>query len=193
MSGKGYDFRSVETGQRLKLDAGLPVVIRFDGKLVTRDHKKYRLTDMEFTKCIFLAAAKRFKDLKCTIYAQLDEVNIIISGTEEFFGEYEDTDAMYCCCIELQRFLRTVKEQYPDTMFGCSVFNIPAGSGAEYVKDRQKMLYKTSVVYCAKDCMSPALYHGKDTKEILAAIEETGNGSLLKNRFFFSGLVRTYN
>lgn len=168
-------FQNIEQGFRRKLSADNPVVVRFDGKNVTKNHKKFHLMDTNgFTKTIFDAAIHISVGAECYIYAALDEVNIVYYNPIEFFGKTNDCDLLYSAVMILQDFLRWTRQIYPQVKFNVSVFNITVDQIEDYIKYRKQLAYTTAATYYAKENLSPALYHGKSAKTIIKNLEKNG-------------------
>lgn len=186
------DFRSLEAEQRIYLSDQDPLVIRLDGKNVTKDKAHYDLTEPEgFTKAILRAAKAAtlvfvppmaaemrhgigiVRNRGVLLFAMMDEVSIVFRTPCFFFRNFDDTNQIYDIGIFLQEFLSALHQdgRFLDTRFGISGFNIPAQKCREYIRWRRGLCKEAAVMYAAKRSSLPKeMYAGKSSGEILKAL-----------------------
>ena len=183
-------YKKEEEAGRVKLKRGLPIVLRFDGKNVTKDHKGYPLMEKDgFTSHIFEAAKAMMEGIPSYIYAVLDEVSVVVLDSERFWERFDDTDLMYCLSIMLQEFLLAASPSCKGTFFGCTIFQIEEGSPEGYIEERHSLGLANAIVYCAKEYRLPVYeYHGRDLEDILFSLQKAGHGDVLERKDFFNGL-----
>ncbi|MCD8368946.1 MAG: hypothetical protein LUC94_01200 [Clostridiales bacterium] len=192
MAQQTEDFRLLEAEQRIYLSDQDPLVIRLDGKDVTKDKVHYDLTEPEgFTKAILLAAKAAalvfvppmaaemrhgigiVRNRGVLLFAMMDEVSIIFRTPCFFFRNFDDTNQIYDTGIFLQEFLSALHRdgRFPDTRFGISGFNIPAQKCRDYICWRRGLCKEAAVMYAAKRSSLPKeIYAGKSSGEILKAL-----------------------
>ena len=165
-------FQALEKSQRLYLQENKPVIIRLDGKDVTKNHKDYPLIPwVPFRKAVFDAAEAvasmyaRFTGKQ--VYSAMDEASIIFHDTGPFWKKFDDTNAIYAVAIILQQFLAEYKRHNGpgDTMFGISIFNVSRKDIEEYIALRKQLAFNTAAVYLAKEMGRKDLYHRISDKE----------------------------
>lgn len=183
-------FRNIEKSFRRQLSAEAPIVVRFDGKNITKNHKKYHLMDVDgFTRTIFDAAVTLAKDTESLIYAALDEVSIVFLHPLELFGRTQDRDLLYSAIMILQDFLQLTAKKYPEVKFNVSVFNIPNNAGLKYIAYRKHFAFSTAVTYYAKEYLHRSEYVGKNESEILETLKRCGYDITSKNiKLFLNGM-----
>ena len=155
-------FSDIERAQRVYLDPALPLVIRMDGKGVTRDHEVYHLIPCAEWRGPFFEAAKQTvehygSELRGTgsavIFCGMDEINIIYSRGSDFLGLFDDTNAIYAAVMFLQEFTRRLRRMKGrETDFGISIFSIQPGQEEEYLSLRAAYVRKSALDYIAKVC-----------------------------------------
>ncbi|MCD8082357.1 MAG: hypothetical protein LUE86_02230 [Clostridiales bacterium] len=186
------DFRSLEAKQRIYLSDQDPLVIRLDGKDVTKDKIHYDLTEPEgFTKAIFRAAKAAtlvfvppmaaemrhgigiVRNRGILLFAMMDEVSIVFRSPCFFFKNFDDTNQIYDTGIFLQEFLSALHqdERFSNTRLGISGFNIPAQKCKDYIRWRRSLCKKAAIMYIVKQNKLPKeMYTGKSYEEILKAL-----------------------
>lgn len=189
---KSY-FKQIEQAQRFHLSDHSPIVIRLDGKDVTKNHKKYPLMRKNgFTESIMNAAKEITKDCNCIYFAMLDEVNIIFHDPVQFIEREADDDQMYGAVMFLQCFLDKVKCAYPEVRFNISVFNIKAGTEQKYITYRREFCKVASIVYVAKEYLEKEEYSHRDVRAVLQVLREKHLPNPIDNpelHWFFYGIL----
>lgn len=189
-------FQGIEKSYRRNLSTTVPIIVRFDGKNVTKNHEKFHLMDVDgFTKDILCAAKSMVNGMECTIYAALDEVSVVFHKPFEFFGKTQDKDLLYSAIMILQDFLRYTREVYPGLKFNVTVYNIGFDQIDSYIQYRKDMAYQTAVTYYAKEYLPPQTYVDKSTSYILEALRSNGRDLSSKEilRFFSGTVVYTHS
>lgn len=182
-------FKTVENKYRTQLSRKKPLVVRLDGKNITKSRHYDLMHENGFlatTEMIANALLKIFP--KCKIYIALDEINFIFTDPNVFFNRYEDTDAMYCANIFLQDFVKVFWNYYPEIKFGISVFNIDEDKIDSYIRYRKKCCYNAAIFYYAKRNLIKKNYVGKKLQEVVNFLQtENLYSDLEKNKTFLYG------
>lgn len=182
------DFPELEKEYRSFLSDSHPLVIRLDGKNVTKKHKKYPLTNEHgFTWHLYQTGKSLAANKNCLIYAGLDEISFLYPDPADFLFEFDDSNTMYCSAIFLQRFCQIFWKIYPNVLFGMSVFQLPRAEDCpDYIAYRKKLVYWAALTWLAKEYLSKENYHLKTEEEVYNVLEKRG---LLKARTsFLTGL-----
>ncbi len=190
-------FKTIELKYKYQLSKSKPIVVRFDGKNITKS-KQFDLSKKnEFTSALLSTTEQivnRFDS--CIAYVAIDEVNIIFTDPNDFFNYYTtNSDSLqYCLSMIQQDFLSIFWKHIPDIFFGVSIFNIPKEKVDSYIKYRKTSAYNVAVTYFAKRHFEKTLYQNKKQKEILSLIENSGitkqfynynhftNGTIIDNK-----------
>lgn len=186
-------FKKIEQNHRTQLNPHLPIIVRFDGKNVTKDHKRFHLLQPNgFTDAITSAAMRLAKYGNCVIYSYLDEVSIIFLEPQMFFLLTEDYDLLYSAVMILQKFKDYLPEEFKNVKFNISVFNIPQDQYFNYVLYRKHYCKESTLVYYAKEYFPPSFYRGKSRAELFEKLLCHGCTEIKSPelRWFFDG--RTY-
>ena len=193
-----YKLAEQEKRQRIYLDEELPLVIRLDGKNITKDHARMNLIYSGFTKYLFdscraLAAQKEYS---CEIYSVMDEASIVFQEGRDFFKDFDDTNQIYASNIFLQCFLSFFwqKEEYSDVQFGVSLFSLRGKEDTKlYIVERQRIGKIVAIDYYAKDRLPRNYYHQKSSEEIINNIKHYGlYRDFMWNEQFLAGLSSRY-
>lgn len=190
-------FQAIEKSYRRNLSTTVPIVVRFDGKNVTKNHRKFHLMNVDgFTKDILCAAKSMADGMECTIYAALDEVSIVFHKPFEFFGRTQDKDFLYSTIMILQDFLRYTREVHPDIKFNVIVYNIDFDQIDSYIQYRKDMAYQAAVTYYAKEYLPAKTYVNKSTSYVLNALKSNGydvsSKKILQKKSFSFSLAQLY-
>lgn len=201
-------FAESEEKQRSFIDPNGCLVIRLDGKSVTKNRKKYDLTDMSdsgFREALIQSAYRASKNYlkneqSIFMYTALDEISVVFPDAKIFLDCFDDGNTLYCGGVFLQQFLSVLwKNACTETFFGISVFSLPYKDGINYIKDRKDYLYTSSLIYLAKGLGLQKLYHGRygplNKKEILRRVSENKliTDEIKKNKRFISGDIVVCN
>lgn len=183
-------FKELEQNHRIFLSLKLPVVIRLDGKDITKNHKKYPLMDIHGFTCYLNKIGKKIVSRKtCMIYTALDEINFIFSDSREFFHAFDDTNSLYCAGIFLQQFCKEFWKYYPEVKFGISIFSIPKDKIDEYVNYRKELCKTAAVFYFAKENLTVQEYKGKTEQELIRYLKfKKLYSKLATHPFFMTGI-----
>ena len=167
-----------EQVSRIYLNPNKPVIIRFDGKDITKDHKNYPLTATNgFTYHAFLSGIHLLEDMpgkKGIVYAGLDEVSIAFTDPMIFWHSFEDSNKDYAMSVLVQRFVKYFYKYYPEVLFGVSMFNVDNTEDIyEYIHIRQMITSTNAITYLAKDFLPKEEYHDLSTDDILKNLTKT--------------------
>ena len=170
-------FKTIELKYKYQLSKKKPIVIRFDGRNITKSNT-YDLSKKNAFTSALLSATKIIVDKfeNCIAYVAIDEVNFIFSDPKEFFDMYTDnSDSLqYCLSIFQQHFLNIFWKEVPDVFFGVSIFNIPNDKIDSYLSYRKSSAYNVAVTYFAKRNIPKERYKNKKQSDILDCIKELG-------------------
>ena len=186
-------FKTIELKYKYQLSKSKPIVIRFDGKNITKSNQYDLSKKNDFTSALLSTTeqiVKRFNN--CIGYVAIDEVNIIFTNPSEFFDYYTtNSDSLqYCLSMIQQDFLSIFWKHIPDIFFGVSIFNIPNEKVDSYIKYRKTSAYNVAVTYFAKRHFDKILYQNKKQKDILLLINnENMNKELYEYKHFTDGTI----
>ena len=192
-------FKKLEKKYFLELSNSKPVVIRFDGKNITKSQKYNLSFENAFTTALLKTTKKlvnRFDG--CLAYVAMDEVSFIFKDLNILKNHYvKDTQSLqYFISMFQQEFVSIFWKHIPNIYFGVTIFCIPENKEKSYIAYRKSVCRNTSVVYFAKrnkDYNIP--YRSKPIKEILTEIKNLHldseltrfphfmNGTIVKNDF----------
>lgn len=185
-------FKEIEHNSRIYLDPSKPLVIRLDGKNVTKDKENYDLTFKDGYACEAMNSAIRtLKGFGCEaeLYSITDEISIIIYDSISFFRNFEEPNQLYCSVIFLQRFLSFFRTFSATTEFGISMFNLSVKDVSGYLKWRKEFGKNAAVVYAAKKFNIP--FHDRTNEEIIADIASVEPEWYETHMWFFEGITDT--
>lgn len=174
-----YKYAEQEKYQRIYLDKRAPLVIRLDGKNITKNHGRINLicsgfTEYLFESCKALAAKKEYS---CEIYSIMDEASLVFQEGTAFFRGFADTNQIYASNIFLQCFLSLFwqKEEYRNVQFGISLFSLYNKEDVGlYISERQRIGKIVATDYYAKDKLPQSHYHNKSSADIVSSIKHCG-------------------
>lgn len=156
------DLLLYEKGIRQKFTKEMPVLIRFDGKDVTKDKARWDLTDRGgFTYAVYhaAAAAGRKYDPEVHVFAILDEATLIFSNTEALLSYFDDGDVTYISGILLQEFLHALTKyratQDNPPMFGLTAVSVTQEYVSSYIQHRKHLAADACRIYYAKQVLGP--------------------------------------
>lgn len=184
-------FKTIENKYRNQLSKNKPLVIRIDGKNITKSWKYDLFHENGFLNITEMIARNMIKYFnKCKIYVALDEINFIFEDPNVFFDRYEDTDALYCSNIFLQDFVKIFWNYYPEVKFGISIFNIENDKINSYLKYRKSCCYNAAVYYYCKRNLPKDVYVNKKLSDIVKYLKENNLYQQLEdNKLFLNGKV----
>ena len=183
-------FKKIEQNYRTQLNPHLPIIVRFDGKNVTKDHKRFHLLQPNgFTDAITSAAIHLAEHGDCAIYSYLDEVSVIFLDAQDLFSLTEDYDLLYSAVMILQIFKDYLPEDLKKVKFNVSVFNIPEDQCFNYILYRRHYCEEASLVYYAKEYFPKNFYHRKNRTELFGKLLRHGHDEIISPEFrcFFKG------
>lgn len=169
-------FFQVEKKYNYQLSKSKPIVLRLDGKNITKSKNIDFSSPNKFSETLINVATEIINEFeKCISYVALDEVSFIFTDPNEFYQAFADkTDSLqYCLSIFQQYFLQKFWSKYPDVLFGVSVFNIPKDKTESYLKYRKSLCFNNAVVYFAKKHKNLFKYKDRKVKEIYEEIMES--------------------
>lgn len=169
-------FKTIELKYKYQLSKSKPIVVRFDGKNITKSNQFDLSVKNKFTSALLSSTEQIVKKFsKCTAYVAIDEVNLIFEDAKEFFDYYTtNSDSLqYCLSMIQQDFLSTFWKLIPNVFFGVSIFNIPANKVNSYIKYRKTSAYNVAVTYFAKRHFKKEIYQNKKQNEILSTIKQS--------------------
>lgn len=168
-------FKTVELKYKYQLSKKNPIVVRFDGKNITKS-KQYDISQKNQFSINLIETTKRIvKEFNhCIAYVAMDEVNFIFQEPKEFFDYYTDnSDSLqYCLSIFQQHFLSIFWKEMPNIFFGVSMFNIPKDKINSYIAYRKTSAYNVAITYFAKRHLEKSKYVNKKQVEILNEIKQ---------------------
>ena len=187
-----YKFSTKEKEQRIYLDKNLSLVIRLDGKNITKNHQGINLFTSNFTEKLHDVSKTVIEkeNLNCSIFSILDESSFVFQNGNDLFQKFDDSNQIYCSNIFLQWFLQEFWKikQYKNILFGISMFSLPKKDIEEYIKERKRIGELASLTYFAKEKMKPQYYHNKSKFEIKKNLQQFELfDELLDNPHFLTG------
>lgn len=184
----GY-FKNLENKYRAQLSKNNPLVIRLDGKDITKNFEKYNLMDPDgFTYSLYDTAKNVCSAYHCRIYAVMDELSIIFLNPHEFFSKFTTVDSLRCGCVFLQDFIEYYWEHYEHVKFKISIFSIKYDVIESYINSREKTGENTSVFYFAKHFLDKDEYTNKKKEDIVSVIKKKNlYNKYLENPNFSAG------
>lgn len=150
-----------ERNRRYKFYTGRDVLIRFDGKNVTKNKALYDLTDRygltrHMYDCAMQVGQSYDKDVH--VFAILDEVSMVFS-TDALFTKFDDRDVTYISGILLQEFVRKLTDSYgmtqPVPYFGLTALSILETDARSYTAYRRALAHDACEAYYLKQHMEP--------------------------------------
>ena len=193
------EFRRFEQKQIVRLKNNRSIVIRLDGKDVTKNKKKYDLSDLgNYRKHLLEAAGKTMTNYlqdteKCFIYTVMDEISFVFPNARTFLRCFNDGNIVYCSSVFLQQFLRNLPDPL---MFGINIFQYD--DIWEYIAWRKRIGYQCGLIYLCKK-YSKNYYLSEQRKELSTEeiIEKIRQDSkfyelVMGNQEFLSGKTVKY-
>ena len=165
-----YKFADIEKQQRIYLAKESSLIIRLDGKNITKNHDGINLLTSNFTEKLHEISKYIIEkeELDCSIFSILDESSFAFEKGNDFFSRFDDSIQFYCSNIFLQWFLQEFWkiEEYKNVLFGISMFSLSSSNINEYIKERKRIGELASLTYFAKEKMQTKYYHNKSKFEI---------------------------
>ncbi len=193
-----YKFKELEKKYRIYLNKEKPLVIRLDGKNITKNHREINLLTSNFTQDLHQSVKNCIKttyNSNATIYSILDETSIAFESGEDFFSCFDDTNQIYASNIFLQDFLSYFwkKPEYQNVKFGISMFSLLNQQAIEtYIAERKRLGRIVAIDYYAKEKLERWMYHQQSSANIIKNIKQKG---LLydfeRNKSFVQGIYST--
>ena len=168
-------FKTIELKYKYQLSKSKPIIVRFDGKNITKSTRYNLSKKNEFTSALISTTEQMVKHFSnCIAYIAIDEVNLIFKDPDEFFEHYTtNSDSLqYCLSMVQQEFLNIFWRMIPDIYFGVSIFNIPSDKVDSYIKYRKTSAFNVAVTYFAKRKFNKEQYQNKKQKDIINIIKE---------------------
>ena len=189
-----YKFANKEKEQRIYLDQNSALIVRLDGKDITKNHQNINLFTSDFTEQLYKTSKYIMKkeNLNCSIFSILDESSFVFQNGNNLFQKFDDSNQIYCSNIFLQWFLQEFWKikKYKNVFFGISMFSLSSKDAEEYIKERKRIGELASLTYFAKEKTSPQYYHHKSKFEIKQNLQRLDVfDELLDNPHFLTGYI----
>lgn len=170
-------FRNIENRYKSKISVKKPLVIRFDGKGVTKNPYINLLDEKDGTVSDSLKKTAKYMSEKyrCISYVSNDEISLIFEKPFILNRIFKSVDIQKINSLLSQelfyifnKFMNTVNPIY----FDCRCFNIPEDKVNSYLKYRVNSSANTSIQYFAKKNIDKDKRHGLQLDLIIKYLEE---------------------
>ena len=170
-------FKNIEDRYKSKISIKKPLVIRLDGKGVTKNPyiDLYDESVGSFSDSLKKTAKFISEKFRCISYASNDEINIVFENPYILSRIYKSVDIQKINSLLSQevfyifnKFMGTKNPIY----FDCRCFNIPEDKILSYLRYRVNSSTNTSIQYFAKRNIEKEKRHGKQLSYIINYLEE---------------------
>lgn len=158
-------FKNIENRYKSKISLKKPLVIRFDGKGVTKNIYINLIDEREgsFSDCLKKTAKYMSEKYRCVSYVSNDEINLVFESPVILNRLFKSVDIQKINSLISQeifyvfnKFMNTKNPIY----FDCRCFNIPENKIDSYLLYRANSSANTSLQYFAKKNIEKEKRHG---------------------------------
>lgn len=172
-------FKNIENRYKNKISLKKPLILRLDGKGVTKNPNIDLLDEGENSfSCALKRTGKYIAEkYRCITYISNDEINIIFENPIFISKIFKSIDIQKINSLISQevffifnKYFNTINIKNP-IYFDCRCFNIPENKVYSYLKYRYKSSINTSIQYFAKRYIDVKKRHGIKLNEIVYHLE----------------------
>ena len=168
-------FKYLEDKYKTRLSHQKPIVIRFDGKGVTKN-KDINLLDESkggFAFALKQTALFSSRKFNCIALASSDELSLIITDTSILLKEYGSFECQKIASLIVQDISPVFHRHYEglNILFDARVFNIPQNKISSYLIYRMNSARNIHTIYYSKNLLSPAERTNKKLNEVEMALD----------------------
>ena len=169
-------FKNIENRYKSKISVKKPLVIRFDGKGITKNPFINLLDEKEGSFSDALKKTAKFISGKyrCISFISGDELNLVFENPLTLISYIKSVDIQKINSLLTQelfyifnKYINAVKPIY----FDCRCFNIPKDKIDSYLLYRVNSASNTAIQYFAKKNIDKELRHGKHLDFIINYLE----------------------
>ena len=184
-------FKNIENKYKKQLSKQKPVVIRLDGRNVTKSGKYNFYSKNLFSAALESVGTYFVEHFHCIVYIAMDEISFIFENPDDFFAIYEDNNTLYCSNLFLLDFIKLFWTICPNEKFGVTIFNIEKNKIESYIKYRKSLCYNCAIHYYAKHNIQKQYYVNKKLAEIVDYLKENDlyKNIETKEEFLYGKLV----
>lgn len=170
-------FKNIENRYKNKISLKKPLVLRLDGKGVTKNPNIDLTDDNEGSFSYALQKTGKYisNKYRCITYMSNDELSIVFEKPIIIKKMLKTTDIQKINSLLSQEifyiFNKYILTETEPIYFDCRCFNIPENKVMSYLKYRYKSSYNTSIQYFAKRSVSTEKRHGVELVKIIENLE----------------------
>ena len=163
-------FKMIEDKYKTRLSFKKPIIIRLDGKNITKNKEIDMLNEdlNEFAYALKETASYMSRKFNCITLASSDEINIIINNPNLLYRIYGSMECQKISSLIAQDvgFLFNSNYQGARVLFDARTFNIPNDKIKSYIVYRTQSARNLYTVYFAKKFLTPSERRKKKISEI---------------------------
>lgn len=163
-------FKSIEDKYKSRISPNKPIIIRLDGKKITKNKEINMLDESQgaFAYSLKKASAHISRKFNCLVLTSSDEINLIITEPSRLNRLYDSFECQKLSSLISQDIGYIFNQHYKGEMilFDARTFNIPINKVSSYVSYRLQSARNVQTMYFAKRLLSPRERIGKKMHEL---------------------------
>lgn len=186
-------FKMIETKYSSQISFEKPIIIRLDGKDVTKN-PNINILDTnkdEFADSLKNTASYLSLKYNCIALSSTDEISLIFLNTEIFKNKFKSNKCQKSSSIIAQEVFQIFNSYYRKNtiFFDARTFNIPKDKIKSYIKYRVVSAHNVNITYLSKKIFPYKIRRNKKLTELKKMLQNTSFKELSNSKYINEGFI----